>query len=97
MSADRLLSEAVETDRAASHFLPGVSDPDGELHVRHYPGSDAAIPVLFIHGATLSSRLYDVPIPGASWMAATADAGHTAYGLDMPGYARSRAPAMARS
>ncbi len=58
-------------------------DPDGSG-----PGTGA---VLFVHGATYPGRaVFD--LPGASWLDACADAGRTAYALDVRGYGDSEAP-----
>lgn len=82
-------------DTATSHFIASSDDPSLRLHLRSHGDARARMPVLFVHGATFASRLYDVPHPGASWLSATADAGFAAYALDIRGYGKSRAPGLA--
>ncbi len=81
-------------DTATSHFIASTDEPGLELHLRARSDSPSRAPVLFVHGATYASRLYDIPHPGASWMNATAEAGFAAYGLDIRGYGKSRSVAM---
>lgn len=76
-------------DTATSHFIPSSDEPDLRLHVRAHADEASRLPVLFVHGATYASRLYDVPHPGASWLKATAEAGFAAYALDIRGYGKS--------
>lgn len=77
-------------DTATSHFIPSSEEPDLRLHIRAHADTPDRLPVLFVHGATYASRLYDVPHPGASWLKATADASYAAYALDIRGYGLSR-------
>ena len=49
--------------------------------------------VLFVHGATLASELFDIPAEGASWLARAAAGGRDAFALDIRGYGRSSRPA----
>lgn len=81
-------------DTATSHFIASSDDPDLRLHLRAHHDAPERPPVLFVHGATYASRLYDVPHPGASWLKATAEAGYAAYGLDIRGYGKSNAPGL---
>jgi len=81
-------------DTAKSHFIASTDEPGLMLHIRAHADSPSRAPVLFVHGATYASRLYDIPHPGASWMKATAEAGFAAYGLDIRGYGKSRSTAM---
>ncbi len=81
-------------DTAASHFIASSDEVGLALHLRAHADEPARAPVLFVHGATYASRLYDIPHPGASWMRATADAGFAAYGLDIRGYGQSRSTVM---
>lgn len=79
-------------DVATSFFFESSDEPGLRLHLRgHAPEPDHA-PVLFVHGATYASRLYDIPHPGANWMGATAQAGFAAYALDIRGFGRSHPP-----
>ena len=79
-----------EQDIASSHWVTSTQLDGLKLHLRARGDDPIRSPVLFVHGATLGSRLYDVPHPGASWIAATADAGFAAYALDIRGYGKSR-------
>lgn len=69
------------------------------LALRHRPaiGPRHGPPVLFVHGATLASELYDVGatagLPGYSWMAHASAHGRDAFALDLRGYGRSEQPA----
>jgi pimeloyl-ACP methyl ester carboxylesterase len=54
--------------------------------------------VLFVHGATVGSVLFDLPSPGLSVLDSCAARGWAAYAIDLRGYGRSlRASAMDRS
>ncbi|MEM9013083.1 MAG: alpha/beta fold hydrolase [Pseudomonadota bacterium] len=77
-------------DSATSDLIASSSEPGEHLHLRAHGDNPARPPVLFVHGATYASRLFDVPHPGASWLAATVEAGFAAYALDIRGYGRSR-------
>lgn len=79
-------------DVAMSHYVPSSDEPGLRLHVRQR--GTVGHPVLFVHGATYASRLFDIPHPGASWLQATARAGFAAYALDIRGYGRSRSRVM---
>lgn len=81
-------------DTASSHWVPSTDLAGLKLHLRARGDDPARPPVLFVHGATYASRLYDIPHPGASWLAATAEAGFAAYALDIRGYGRSRHPSL---
>ncbi|MFC2967754.1 alpha/beta hydrolase [Acidimangrovimonas pyrenivorans] len=82
-------------DTARAHFIASSDEPGLRLHLRAHEDDPARPPVLFVHGATYASRLYDIPHPGASWLKAAAAAGFAAYALDIRGYGRSRSAAMA--
>ena len=64
------------------------------LAVRHRPaeGPKRGPPVVFVHGATLASELYDVPAGGYSWMKHAALNGRDAFAFDVRGYGRSERP-----
>jgi len=49
--------------------------------------------VLFVHGATVASVLFDIPVPGYSMLEACAAAGWWSFACDLTGYARSVRPA----
>lgn len=82
-------------DRATEHWVASSTEPDLRLFLRAHGDAPGRPPVLFVHGATYGSRLYDIPHPGASWLAATAAAGFAAYGVDLRGYGRSLWPGLA--
>lgn len=81
-------------DTAQSHFVASTDEPGLRLHVRERSAASAREAVLFVHGATYASRLYDIPYPGMSWLDAAAQAGLAAYAMDVRGYGLSHAPAM---
>ncbi len=71
-------------------FLEG---PGPRLALRRHRAQGAPRgALLFVHGATLASDLYDVPVEGYSWMAAAAAAGREAFAVDLRGYGRSERP-----
>lgn len=84
-------------DTATSHFIASTHEPDLNLHIRAHADDPARAPVLFVHGATYASRLYDIPHPGASWLQATADVGFAAYAVDIRGYGKSHSQVMDRA
>ncbi len=70
--------------------LPPVDDAGLGLHVRHVaPAGPSRGTVMLVHGATLASGLWDIAVPGYSVMQALAQAGFSAWALDIRGYARS--------
>ncbi|MEQ8603099.1 MAG: alpha/beta fold hydrolase [Marivibrio sp.] len=75
-------------DGAQTLWVDQPAVPGLRLFLRRRAGPGE--PVLFVHGATLGSRLFDIPHPGASWMQALAACGFDAYGVDVRGYGRSR-------
>jgi pimeloyl-ACP methyl ester carboxylesterase len=79
-------------DTSDSHIIPSTETPGLRLHLRSRPGQGTGqgMPVLFVHGATFSSRLYDIPHAGVNWLQAAADAGFVPYALDIRGYGRSK-------
>ena len=81
-------------DTASEHWVASSTEPGLRLFLRAHGDNPARPPVLFVHGATHGSRLYDIPHPGASWLAATAAAGFAAYGIDLRGYGRSVWPGL---
>lgn len=50
-------------------------------------------PVLFVHGATLASYLWDIGLKGYSWMEQIALLGNAAYAVDIRSYGGSSKPA----
>lgn len=64
------------------------------LHVRECkPAGSVRGVVLFVHGATVASSLFDLPVPGYSVLQACAQAGWWAFACDLTGYAQSERPA----
>ena len=76
-----------------SRFLDSSDLPGLRLHLRSRCDDPGRPPVLMVHGATYASSLFDVAVPGRSWLAALAEAGFAAYALDVRGYGRSAMPA----
>ena len=74
-------------DRSTLHRIASTHQTGLELTLRQR-GQGA--PVLFVHGATFSGRLYDIPHPGVNWLQAVADAGLSGYALDVRGYGLSK-------
>jgi pimeloyl-ACP methyl ester carboxylesterase len=76
-----------------------ASDPGIELYVlnKHLKGRDSFAAdhvVLFVHGATYPSEtVFDIDLPGGSWMDRAARDGYDAYLVDIRGYGRSTRPA----
>ncbi|MEM1046389.1 MAG: alpha/beta hydrolase [Pseudomonadota bacterium] len=81
-------------DTARSHWIRSSTEPGLSLHVRSHEADTDAPPVLFVHGATCGSRLYDIPVPGANWLKSCRDAGFNAYALDVRGYGLSHSAVM---
>ena len=79
--------------RAAAHRVDSTDVAGLRLHLRARGDDPARPPVLMVHGATYASPLFDVAVPGRSWLAALAGAGFAAYALDVRGYGRSAMPA----
>ena len=74
------------------------SDPGITVHVRNkHTGAERYAPeriVLFVHGATFPSEtMFDIDLPGGSWMEHAAKRGFDAYSVDVRGYGRSTRPA----
>jgi len=57
------------------------------------PGERSSRAVLLLHGATLASYVFDLPVPGYSLQERLAAAGWASYALDVRGYGRSSRPA----
>lgn len=49
--------------------------------------------ILFVHGAVMTSVLFDLPVEGYSWQEYFAKKGYVTYALDLRGYGRSTKPA----
>jgi len=80
-------------------FFVDASDPGIKLHVRnkHMSGKkvfQADKIVLFVHGASYPSEtMFDIALPGGSWMDYAAERGYDTYLVDIRGYGRSTRPA----
>jgi len=84
-------------DSSTSHFIGSTDEPGLRLHIRSRSDDLALPPVLFVHGATYASRLFDIPSPGASWLEAARLAGFAAYAVDIRGYGLSHSAVMESS
>lgn len=81
-------------------FVPSTH-ADHHLFVHHRPARAQArepgrsyTPIIFLHGATFSgSAIYDVPLPGGSWMEFAAARGYDTFAMDVRGYGKSSGPA----
>jgi|SRR5882672_3199867 len=78
-------------------FAVPSQDPGIRLHLRNkHLASDAYASrgvVLFVHGATFPSEtMFDIDLPGGSWMEHAAKRGFDAYIVDIRGYGRSTRP-----
>jgi pimeloyl-ACP methyl ester carboxylesterase len=88
-SAQRIVAET---------FMIPASDPGIQLHVRNkrLEGRDsfsAERIVLFVHGATYPSEtIFDINLPGGSWVEYVARSGYDVYFVDIRGYGRSTRP-----
>jgi len=89
-SAQRIVAET---------FMIPATDPGIQLHVRNkrLEGRDTFPPervVLFVHGATYPSEtMFDINLPGGSWVENVARKGYDVYFVDIRGYGRSTRPA----
>ncbi|WP_300296238.1 alpha/beta fold hydrolase [Ferrovibrio sp.] len=86
--------------RRAAHHLPQPDEPELRIHVRECrpaePGRPAGA-ILFVHGATFASAIWDIGLPGMSFLERAAQVGMAAYALDVRGYADSPSQAMAKA
>jgi len=89
-SAQRIVAET---------FTIPASDPGIQLHVRNkwlegHDSFSAERIVLFVHGATYPSEtVFDINLPGGSWVEYVARSGYDVYFVDVRGYGRSTRPA----
>jgi pimeloyl-ACP methyl ester carboxylesterase len=79
-------------------FMIPSLDPGITVHVRNkHLAAERYAPeriVLFVHGATFPSEtMFDIDLPGGSWMEHAAKRGFDAYLVDVRGYGRSTRPA----
>jgi pimeloyl-ACP methyl ester carboxylesterase len=75
-------------DLSRRHRIASTGTPGLMLTLRQRGA--AGPPVLFVHGATFSGRLFDIPHPGLNWLQVAADAGFAAYAIDIRGYGLSK-------
>jgi pimeloyl-ACP methyl ester carboxylesterase len=75
-------------DISARHRIASRDTPGLDLVLRQR--GEVGPPILFVHGATFSGRLFDIPHPGLNWLQVAADAGFSAYALDIRGYGLSK-------
>ena len=84
-----------EVQRMA-HRVQSSSDPLVHLHIRErrpfIATSKSATPLLLVHGATISSILWDNPLPDWSWMDRLAMDGFHVFAVDLRGYGQSSRP-----
>jgi len=83
-----------DNDKAHSHFIASPDEEGLNIHLRSYPGQLDHTPILFVHGATYASRMYDIPVPGMSWLKYSAHAGFPSYAIDIRGYGKSQSARM---
>jgi len=81
----------------SEEFMIPSQDPGIGVHLRNkHPASGAYASqrvVLFVHGATFPSEtMFDIDLPGGSWMEHAAQRGFDAYIVDIRGYGRSTRP-----
>ena len=90
-----------KTSNLIEHYIVSTDDPQLKLYVRERTPTDISADacdkaIIFIHGATLDSGMYDLPVAGYSWLQAAAGQGMAAYAMDVRGYGNStRPPSMA--
>lgn len=78
------------------HHVAQPKAPGTNLYIRERRRRDAGQlhgqPVLFVHGATVASEIFDVAVSGYSWLQDLAMRGAHAFALDIRGYGRSTRP-----
>ena len=86
-----MTEQAIQTGVQRSAFQLPAPDAMGlKLHLRHVrPEQTARGTVVFIHGATLASGLWDIDVPGCSVLQTLALEGWSTWAPDLRGYARS--------
>lgn len=84
-----------EVQRTA-HRVQSSNEPSVHLHLRErrpfIASSKSAVPLLLVHGATISSILWDNPLPDWSWMDRLALDGFHVFAVDLRGYGQSSRP-----
>ncbi|SIT17770.1 Lysophospholipase, alpha-beta hydrolase superfamily [Roseivivax lentus] len=74
-------------DRSIRHSFASYTESGLSLTLRQ---RGEGPPVLFVHGATFSGRIFDIPHEDLNWLQVMADAGYSAYALDLRGYGLSK-------
>jgi pimeloyl-ACP methyl ester carboxylesterase len=87
-----------KSDVVTETFMIPSLDPGITVHVRNKRLAGETFPpqriVLFVHGATFPSEtMFDIDLPGGSWMDYAAKRGFDTYSVDVRGYGRSTRPA----
>lgn len=82
-----------------NHFIASSKAPERHLRLRYRAPQAGSVmvhrtPLLMVHGATISSLLWDHPMPQWSWMNRLAQDGLVVYALDLRGYGGSTRPAV---
>lgn len=89
----------VPVETQAETLLVSTSDPDIRLSIRNRaPRGQERFSsnrvLLFVHGGSIPSEpMYDLDLPGGSWMDLMARRGFDVYALDVRGHGRSSRPA----
>lgn len=96
MTSTITFTEPATHEALDEHWVQSSQDPDIKLFVRYRAPSPhvkaQAVPLLMVHGATLSSLLWDHPDTEWSWMDQLASQGFHVYALDLRGYGRTTRP-----
>lgn len=77
------------------HDIQSSNTAQVKLHIRErrpQKGNCRNVPLLLVHGATVSSVLWDNPLEGWSWMDKLAADGFHVFAVDLRGYGRSSRP-----
>src|SRR5258708_22377837 len=83
------VSNVVET-RLLRTRGPGAPSIEIGILEKRSPALDLRLPpMLLLHGATFGARLFDLPRPGYSLMAALASEGRSVYAIDVRGFGTS--------
>jgi len=76
-----------------SFWIESTNAPSLSLHLHAViPSEPSARAILLLHGATLASYVFDLPVPGYSLQERLAAAGWANYALDVRGYGQSSRP-----
>src|SRR3569833_1077110 len=76
-----------------SFWIESTNAPSLSLHLHAViPSEPTSRAILLLHGATLASYVFDLPVPGYSLQERLAAAGWANYALDVRGYGQSSRP-----